>query len=72
MILPENDTCRIIVVKGKPFLAMPDGTILPKQIFTRVTQSLDDASYAIVKIFVNCDETTGETRRLNTTKDSAN
>jgi hypothetical protein len=52
-----KDACRIVVEDGIQYLAMPDGTKLPRQIWTRVTDPLNEPPYAIVKLFVQLDET---------------
>jgi hypothetical protein len=52
-----ENTCRIIHKNGYSYLAMPDGTVLPKQVFCRVTNVVNERPYAIVKVFVNLDDT---------------
>src|SRR5688572_26583993 len=54
------NTCRIVHKDNMSYLTMPDGTILPKQIFCRVTQVVNERPYAIVKVFVNLDDTEQE------------
>jgi hypothetical protein len=59
-----NGACDVIVRDGRHFLKLPDGQEVPKTIFTRVYDGLDER-YAIVKLFVNFP------KELNTqTKDS--
>lgn len=58
--LNKKTTCRIIVEDGMQLLVMPDGTRIPKQVWTRVTDPLNDACYCIVKVLVNLDDTNDE------------
>jgi hypothetical protein len=55
--LNKESTCRIIVEDGMQVLVMPDGTRIPRQVWTRVTDPLNDACYVITKILVNLDDT---------------
>jgi len=45
--------CKIVTENGKNYLTDTNGNKLPRQIFVRVHQELDEPAYAIVKIFVN-------------------
>lgn len=56
----KPNLCRIKAVDNMSLLTMPDGTIVPAQIFTRVTQVVNERPYAIVKVFVNLDDTIDE------------
>lgn len=45
--------CNVIVKDGTQYITMPNGDILPAQIFTRVTDKVNDQPYVIMKMFVN-------------------
>lgn len=49
--------CRIKVVNGKHSVAMPDGTVLPRQLSCKVITRVNELPYAIVKLQVNLDDT---------------
>lgn len=53
----DKPTCTVIVEDGKNYLCDANGNKLPRQIFVRVHQQLDEPAYAIVKIFVNLNDT---------------
>ena len=50
--------CRIKHEYNQSLLTMPDGTVIPAQVFMRVTNNVNERPYAIVKVFVNLDDTT--------------
>lgn len=51
--------CRIITKDGRQYLAMPSGEIVPKQVWSRVTDPVEpnQNAYAIIKVLVNLDDT---------------
>lgn len=49
---------------------MPDGTIIPKQLVTRVTQRLNEIPTAFIQVLVNLDDTIEEERIDISNKDS--
>jgi hypothetical protein len=52
-----TNACRIVHKDNMSYLAMPDGTIIPRQLVCRVTSPVNERAYAIVKVFVNLDDT---------------
>jgi hypothetical protein len=56
----EEPACSIVHKDGQSFLVDPEGKILPRQIWTRVTQVLNEPAYAIVKVLVNLKDTKDE------------
>jgi hypothetical protein len=54
------NACRIKVIDGKHTLAMPDGTVLPRQLSCKVITRVNELPYAVVKVYVNLDDTANE------------
>lgn len=52
-----KEKCRVIVKDGVALLAMPNGEIIPGQVFSRITDSLGQQPYAIIKVWVKLIET---------------
>lgn len=54
---PE-DTCRLVIKESETqrhqqVLLMPDGTEIPKIVWTRVYDHFEEPSYIIAKIYIN-------------------
>lgn len=50
----RNGNCCIVTIKnGTQVLTMPDGTVIPAQVWSRVTTDARAPSHAIVKLLVN-------------------
>lgn len=47
------ETCKIVNKGNVQIVCMPDGTVLPKQVWSRVFTSVHEAPYVIVKMLVN-------------------
>lgn len=52
MPLLKDNTCQLIVKNGIPFLAMPDGTIIPKQVNLRIVAPMSDLPVATTTLIV--------------------
>ncbi len=52
--------CKVITVDGKHFVITPDGYKLPYQIMTRVTDDIHQSPCALVKLFVELEDSTTE------------
>ena len=50
------NACRIKVIEGRHYLTMPDGTVLPRQLECKVITRVNQATTAIVEVFVNLSE----------------
>lgn len=53
----QPEYCRVIMKDNMQLIVTPDGYILPAQVWTRVTDVMNGRPYAIVKLYVNLDET---------------
>jgi hypothetical protein len=49
---PMKDACNLVTTNGTQVLTMPDGTVIPHQIWSRVYTGVDGPPYAIVKLYV--------------------
>lgn len=48
--------CNVIIKDGMQLVAMPGGTAIPCQVWTRVTDKVGEKPYVILKLFVNIGE----------------
>jgi hypothetical protein len=48
-----KDRCKIVYVDGKQLLAMPDGTIIPGQLLSRVHDEINCFPTALVKVYID-------------------
>jgi hypothetical protein len=49
----QDKLCGIKYIDGKQFICMPDGTIIPGQVSTVVTDDLGEMPRAMIEIHVN-------------------
>jgi hypothetical protein len=59
---PADDTCRVIIEnyegseRHHQSILMPDGTRIPKVVWTRVYDHYEEIPYVIAKIYINISE----------------
>lgn len=48
-----REKCKMVVKNGTHLLTMPNGDVVPGQVFSRVTDAIGEQAYAIVKVWVD-------------------
>jgi hypothetical protein len=50
--------CKVVIENGFQVVKMPDGTTIPKQVWSRVYSPHDAAAHVILKLYVNLENDT--------------
>jgi len=49
----SKSICRLTIIDGKHYVTMPDGTIIPKQLMTKIVDIVNERPYAFIKVFID-------------------
>jgi hypothetical protein len=56
--LHMDGACKVVIEDGYQVVKMPDGTTIPKQVWSRVYSHHNERAHVIVKLYVNLEENT--------------